>query len=121
MLAAFRKLSLLWQLLSILGAIGAVGGAVWGVYAYVRHEGYVDGHAAATAKCEAEKEAQRKANEEAVDAATRVLLRLNEQLNTRTQELDDAREALEQAAIADPFGARECLGADSVRRLAPIR
>lgn len=121
MLSGFRKLSLIGQLLSALGVLGVVIGAACGAYAYVRHQGYVEGEAMALARCEAEKAAQRAANMQAIDAATRALVLINDQLNIRTQELDDAREALEQAAVADPLGARECLGAGSVQRLNAIR
>lgn len=120
-MGAWSKLSLLWRVLTVVGAIGAVGGALWGVYAYVRHQGYVAGYADATARCEAERKAQRQANQDAIDAANRELFRVADELSLKQSELDDARDALEAAAAADPHGARECLGIDSVRRLAPIR
>lgn len=121
MIAAFRKLSLLWQLLSLLGAVGAIGGALWGAYAWVRHDGYIAGQAEATARCELEKATQRKANEMAIDTVNRQLIRMADELTEKQQELDDAQMARDAAAAADPDGARECLGAGSVQRLNAVR
>lgn len=121
MLAAFGRLNLLWRILSLLGGIGAAGGLLWGAYAAVRHQGYVDGEAEATARCEAEKARQREANRNAIDAGNRHIIRLADELSTSNQEMDDAVASALAAAAADPTGDRECLPLGSVRRVAPIR
>lgn len=117
MLAALGRLTLLWKVLALLGAAGAVGGAAWGLYALVRQQGYEAGEAAAKARCEGEKAAQRKANQEAIDASHRQLLRLADDLSSSEQEIEDALAANRDAALADPTSDRECLPAGSVRRL----
>jgi len=121
MLKAFNTFSLVWRVLGMLGAIGAAGGTLWGLYALVRHQGYVEGQAAATARCEADKADQRKANQEAIDAGNRRLIRLADQLSSTEQETDNVVAAALAAAAADPLGDGECLPLGSVQRLQTIR
>jgi hypothetical protein len=117
MLAAFKLLSPVWRLVAVLGLVASIGGGLWGVYAFIRHQGYVDGEAEATARCEDEKRAQREANDQAIKDAARVVDRLAVDLERKNMELNDAREARDAAAVADPLGSNRCLGVDSVRRL----
>lgn len=117
----FRALPLLWRLVTVLGGLGLVLGAVGSLYAYVRHQGYADGYGIASAECEKEKAAQEAANTKAIQEATDVLRRAAANLNLKTLELDDAIEQIDAAAAADPDGATPCLPADSVQRLQTIR
>jgi hypothetical protein len=121
MLAAFVQLRLLWQVLTILGALGAAGGLLSWLYTSVRHQGFVEGEASARAECEAEKAAQRKANQDAIDAGNRRLIRLADELSTTEMETDHAVAAALAAAAADPTGDSECLPLGSVQRLQTIR
>lgn len=100
----------------VLGLLGVLGGA----YAYVRHQGYEAGYSRAAAECEMEKAAQAEANRKAISEAEKRLLRNVDQLSLKNLELDDAIKSLSDAAAADPDGALECLGADSLRRLNQI-
>jgi len=64
---------------------------------------------------------QAAANRRAVDEANRDLLRAADALDTKSQELDNALQSIDQAALVDPDGGALCLGVDSVRRLDAIR
>ena len=66
-----RALPLVWRLAAIAGLLVALGGSLWGVYAYVKHQGYVEGYSDASAKCEAEKRAMEEANRKAISDAKR--------------------------------------------------
>jgi hypothetical protein len=121
MFAALRALPLLYRLLTIAGIVAALGGSVWGLYAYVKHEGYVDGYADATARCEAEKKAMEDANRAAIDAANKALMRAADAYSLKSLELDDALKSLDDAAVQDADAARQCLSAGSVRRLNAIQ
>jgi uncharacterized membrane protein len=117
----FRALPLLWRLISILGLVAALCGAVGGVYAYVRHQGYVDGYADAAAKCAADKRAMEEANRKAISDAEQKLDAARKQLELKDAQLDDYLKALDLAADQDADAARVCLNDDSVRRLDAIQ
>lgn len=117
----FRALPLLWRIVTILGIVAALGGSAWGLYAYVKHQGYVDGYADATARCEAEKKAMEAANKQAVADAAKELFRAADALSLRSLELDDALKAIDEATAADPLGGTQCLDARGLRALNSIR
>ncbi len=117
MLAAFKLLPIVWRLASILALLGALGSA----YAYVKHQGYVDGYAVARGECEAEKAAQEAANKKAFSDALRQLLDQVETIQQKQTEIDDALTGIDEAVAADPDGGVLCLTADGVRRLQAIR
>lgn len=121
MLAMFRALPLLARIATILGLVAVLAGSVGGLYLAVRHAGYVDGYAKASAECEAEKAKQEAANRNAVDAANRRLMDLADQLALKELEVDDYVKAIDLATAADPHGGDACLDPVSVRRLNTIR
>jgi hypothetical protein len=117
----FRALPLLWRLLTIAGVLAALGGALGGLYAHIRHTGYVDGFAVAAARCEADKRAQEAANRAAIDAAGRRLEDLKQQLQLKDLQLDDYLKALDLSADAGAGAGDLCLDDGGVRRLDAIR
>lgn len=121
MIAALRALPLLWKVVTLATLLSAAGGAIWGVYAYVRHEGFVEGFAKAEAKCEAEQKKQEIANQNAIDAANKRLIDLAEELTLQKLQVDDYVKAIDLATAADPRGADQCLDARGVRRLNSVR
>lgn len=121
MIAALRALPLAWRLITLAGVLAAVLGGVGALYAYVRHEGYVDGYQKAEAECEADKRRQELANRNAIDAANRRLVELADQLELKGLQLDDYVKAIDLATAEDPRGGDACLAADGVRRLNAIR
>jgi len=94
---------------------------VAGLYLTIRHQAYSDGFATAQAECEREKREQAEANRKVIAGAEKRLLDAANELSLKNMELDDAIESISAAADADPDGALECLGADSLRRLNTIR
>jgi hypothetical protein len=113
----WNALPALWRL----GLILAFAASLGGVYLYVRHQGYEAGYSRAEAECEAEKAAQVAANRKAMQEAEKRLLAAADELSLKNMEMDNAIEALAAAAAADPNGALECLGIDSLLRLNTIR
>jgi len=92
-----------------------------GLYFTVRHQAYTDGFATAQAECEREKQEQADANRKVIQSAEKRLMDAANELSLKNMELDDALESISAAADADPDGALECLGVDSLRRLNTIR
>jgi hypothetical protein len=121
MLALFRTLPLLTRLATVAGLVLAIGGSVWGVYAYVRHQGYVDGYTVARQQCEDEKQKQETANQNAMNAAAKRLTEALKLLAIKEVQLDDYLKALDLAADQEPGGGDACLDPDSVRRLSAIQ
>lgn len=117
----FRALPLLWRIAALIGLVTALCGAVAGGIAYIRHEGYVSGHADAAAECAAEKRKQELANRAAIDAANKRLVDLADQISLKELQLDDYVKAIDLATAADPHGGDACLDAGGVRRLNTIR
>lgn len=109
-----------WRLSLAVTAVLALSGALWGAYAYVRHQGYEDGHRTARLECEAEKARQREANETAIREAEKRLFEAADQLSITIMELDDALAEIEKAAVTGPDAGDLCLGLDRVRRLQAI-
>lgn len=101
-----------WLIVAGLG-LGALGG----VYAFVRHQGYEAGYSRAEAECEAEKAAQREANEAAIRKSEEDLFRAADALALQNMELEDAIAEIDAASEADPDGGTLCLSAASVQRL----
>jgi hypothetical protein len=97
--------------------LGGLGGAV----AYIRHEGYRDGEAAATARCAEEQARAARANQNAIDAANKRLIERADELMQKELQLDDYVKAIDLATAQDPRAGDQCLDADSVRRLNSIR
>ena len=104
-----------------MGLIGGLMVSLGGAYLYVRHQGYEAGYSRAEAECEAEKAAQVAANRKAMQEAEKRLLAAADALSIKNMEMDNAIEALAAEAAADPNGALECLGIDSLLRLNTIR
>jgi hypothetical protein len=121
MLTALKALPLLWRLITIAGVLAALLGAVGGLYAYVRHQGYVAGHADATATCEADKRRMEEANRKAIADAERKLLEAERELTEKENELDALLSDLDLAADQEPDSGELCLSAGSVRRLTAIQ
>lgn len=117
MLAAFRALPFLWRVLTLVGLLSAAGGALWGVYAHIRAEGYREGYGKAQAECEAEQKAMELANNNAISAANKRLIEIADELSLQKLQVDDYVKAIDLATAQDPRGAALCLGPDSVRRL----
>lgn len=117
----FKGLTLLVRAALVVGTVIAIGGGVWGVYAWIEGHGYDRGYAAASAKCEADRAKQQKANDEAIDAANQELHRLADQLSMQLAEKDNAVAAVDQAVGSDPHAADSCLDASGVQRLNAIR
>lgn len=120
MLTALRALPLLWRLVTVLGVVAALGGSLWGLHAYVRHQGYVAGYADASAKCEAEKRAMEEANRKAISEAERKLLEAEREITEKETKLDDLLKAIDLAADAEPDRDLLCLPHSSVRRLSKL-
>lgn len=120
-MARLRALPLLWKVVTVVGMLSAAGGAVWGVYAYVRHEGYVEGFAKAEAECEAEQKKQEIANQNAISAANKRLIDLAEELTLQKLQVDDYVKAIDLATAADPDLSALCVDARGVQRLNRIR
>lgn len=116
----FKTLPLLWRLITILGLVASLAGAVGGVYAYVRHQGYVDGYADAAATCEAEKRAMEDANKKAIDEAAEKLAAAERELMEKEATLDDYIMLLDRDADEEPGSGELCLPVGSVRRLSAI-
>ncbi len=120
MLTAFRALPLLWRVASVAAVLFGLLGALAGTYAYIRHQGYVDGYAVARQECEREKAAQEAANKAAIDKVREQLERAVQEIQMKDAQIDDYIKVLDLAADKDPDGAGLCLGADSVQRLNAI-
>jgi len=86
---------------------------------------YVHGRSAgferARVQYEAQMAAQEAANREAIRRAETGLLKTADALASKSRELNDVLDTIDQAADADPDGGTMCLSADSVRRLDAIR
>lgn len=121
MLGALRSLPLLWKVVTLVGLLSVAGGAIWGVYAHIRAEGYREGFAVAEAECEAEQKKQELANQNAISAANKRLIDLAEELTLQKLQVDDYVKAIDLATAADPRGTDQCLSADGVRRLNSVR
>lgn len=121
MLAALRALPLLWRLVTIGGVVAALAGGLWGVYSYIRTEGYRDGYAKASAECEAEQRRQEIANRNAIDAANKRLIELADELSLKELQVDDYVKAIDLATAQDPRGGDACLDPGSVHRLNTLR
>lgn len=116
-----RALPLVWRLAAIAGLLVALGGSLWGVYAYVKHQGYVEGYSDASAKCEAEKRAMEEANRKAISDAAKKLLEAERELTDLETKLEDYTNALDLLADQGPGASDICLYRPSVRRLETIR
>lgn len=121
MLASLRALPLLWRLAGILGLVVAFGGGLWGVYAYIRGQGYDAGYATASAECEAEQQKQAADNRDAIAAANKRLIELTHELSLKEMRVDDLVQQTDLATAQDPRGGDACLDADGVRRLNAYR
>ncbi|MCF1740716.1 hypothetical protein [Paradevosia shaoguanensis] len=64
---------------------------------------------------------QEAANRDAIRRAETGLLKTADALATKSKELNDVLDTIDQAADADPDGLAMCLSADSVRRLNAVR
>ncbi|KFL25083.1 hypothetical protein JP74_21375 [Devosia sp. 17-2-E-8] len=86
---------------------------------------YVHGRSAGFEKARVQYEtlmaAQEAANREAIRRAETGLLKTADALATKSKELNDVLDTIDQAADADPDGGAMCLSADSVRRLNAVR
>lgn len=116
-----RALPLVWRLAAIAGLLVALGGSLWGVYAYVKHQGYVEGYSDASAKCEAEKRAMEEANRRAISDAEKKLLEAERELTDLEIKLEDYTNALDLLADQGPGASDICLYRSSVRRLETLR
>lgn len=112
-----RALPLVWRLAAIAGLLVAFGGSLWGVYAYVKHQGYVEGYSDASAKCEAEKRAMEEANRKAISDAEKKLLEAERELTDLEIKLEDYTNAIDLLADQGPDAGGICLFAPSMRRL----
>ncbi len=112
-----RALPLVWRLAAIAGLLVALGGSLWGVYAYVKHQGYVEGYSDASAKCEAEKRAMEEANRKAISDAEKKLIEAERELTDLEIKLEDYTNALDLLADQGPDAGGICLFAPSMRRL----
>lgn len=108
----------IWAYAAILVVVLA---GLGGVAAYIRHEGYRDGQAAARAEFEAERQKLELANRTAVDVANRRLIQLADQLSLKELQVDDYVKALDLNAAEDTRAGELCLDVGSVRRLNTIR
>lgn len=120
-MAWLRALPLLWRVLTIAGLLSVAGGAVWGVYAHIRAEGYREGFSVAEARCEAEQQKQELANRNAIAAASKQLVERADDLVKKELQLDDYVKAIDLATAQDPRGADMCLDAAGVHRLNSVR
>lgn len=112
-----RALPLVWRLAAIAGLLVALGGSLWGVYAYVKHQGYVEGYSDASAKCEAEKRAMEEANRKAISDAEKKLIEAERELTDLEIKLEDYTNAIDLLADQGPDAGGICLFAPSMRRL----
>lgn len=112
-----RALPLVWRLAAIAGLLVALGGSLWGVYAYVKHQGYVEGYSDASAKCEAEKRAMEEANRKAISDAEKKLIEAERELTDIEIKLEDYTNAIDLLADQGPDAGGICLFAPSMRRL----
>ena len=112
-----RALPLVWRLAAIAGLLVAFGGSLWGVYAYVKHQGYVEGYSDASAKCEAEKRAMEEANRKAISDAEKKLIEAERELTDLEIKLEDYTNAIDLLADQGPDAGGICLFAPSMRRL----
>lgn len=117
MLTALKALPLLWRLATVAGVLIALSGTIWGIYAYVKHQGYVEGYSDASAKCEAEKRAMEEANRKAIADAEKKLLEAERELIEKETKIDDLLMAIDLAAEAEPGSGDICVSRDGVRRL----
>lgn len=110
-----------WRIWVAVAALIAVLGLLGGAYLYVRQQGYDAGYGAAQAECDAEREAQEAANRSAIQNAEKELLRQAEALSLKNMELDDALNAIDEAAGAAVGSDTLCLDAGGLQRLNTIR
>lgn len=120
-MAWLRALPLLWRVLTVVGVLSAAGGALWGVYAHIRAEGYREGYAKSQSECEAEQKAMELANRNAIDLANKRLLEMADELSLQKLQVDDYVKAIDLATAQDPHGADLCLDPAGVHRLNAIR
>lgn len=113
----WRLLPGAWRTFALIGTLIALLGSIWGLYAYVKHQGYTEGYAVMAAKCERDKQLQEAANQEAIRIAAEDYFKAIDRLQLQNEEYDDAIEEIDAATAADPAGGELCLGADSVLRL----
>jgi uncharacterized membrane protein len=121
MFAALKALPLLWRLITVVSVLAALLGAVGGLYAYVKHQGYVEGYSDASAKCEAEKRAMEDANKKAIDKAAEKLAEAERELMEKEATLDDYIMLLDREADQADGAGDICLFAPSVRRLSAVQ
>lgn len=97
--------------------LGGLGGAV----TYIRHEGYRDGEAAATARCAEQQAKLARENQNAINAANKQLVERADELVLKELQLDDYVKANDLLAAAEPGADVLCLPAGSVRRVNSVR
>ena len=117
MLTALKALPLLWRLATVAGVLIALSGTIWGIYAYVKHQGYVEGYSDASAKCEAEKRAMEEANRKAISDAEKKLIEAEQGITDLEIKLEDYTNAIDLLADQGPDAGGICLFAPSMRRL----
>jgi len=116
-LLALLKNPLVLRLLGAVALLGALGGA----YAYVRHQGYVDGYSVAHQHCEDDKAKMEKANQDAISKAADKLRQAEQELETKEGQIDDYQKIIDAAADASANAGRCGLDSDSVQRLSHIQ